>query len=59
MKQRIKPCNVCNIDFPQCTGYNTKTLRNGCLCARTAYLKLKPITALINTVALGRNENLI
>ncbi len=57
MKQRIKHCNVCNVDFSTCIGYNTKTPRNGFLCARTAYLKLKPITALINTAVRGRNEN--
>ena len=30
--------------------------RNGCLSVKTAYSKLKQITALINTVVLGRNN---
>lgn len=33
-----------------------KTLRNGYLCVKVAYLKSKPITVLINTVAHGRNR---
>ena len=33
-----------------------KTLRNGYLCVKVAYLKSKPITVLINTVVPGRNR---
>ena len=33
-----------------------KTLRNGYLCVKVAYLKSKRITVLINTVAHGRNR---
>jgi len=42
--------------FLACTGYNTKTPRNEYLYVKVAYLKLKPITVLINTEVPGRDK---
>ena len=57
MKQRIKHCNVCKVDFSTMYRIQYNYPKAWAFVCKACLIRIKKTILTINTVGLGRNKN--
>ena len=59
MKQRIKHCVICKVDFPTMYRVQYKNPKNGCLSVKSVLWTLKKTILTTHMEVLGNDNNVI